>query len=274
MTPRAVLVSWAVAGLCLLVFILSILTAKATLLASCPVPTPKAMDSHIIVIGSSLTEYAFATDPDATGPLANATVWWRPWLGPDEGLMLLRCALDTEAQHVLVEASTFAFEGTKPGLTAKLAKLGTLPAAFTEDVRALIGQALLGEPDPRIGSPAAALSSRDWDGTRPPKIAPPSVPIHLAWVAPLRDISASHPGRVALFDLPRTALHLQDTAQDFDPAKTLTALAKAAGLPLILTDLVWEPSMFTDYHSHMHPRGRARFQKAFLAAWSVRSDAH
>ncbi|MFY9239375.1 MAG: hypothetical protein WAO78_10995 [Roseovarius sp.] len=264
MTPREILFSWGLAGMCLLAFVATISTSTSAYTASCPVYQARGLDAGTIVIGSSLALYAFATDPDEAGPLADVTVWSIPGIGLDHSLHLLRCAAETNVGNILVEANTFAFGEN-------------VLTDFTNQVRSIIRQTLLGEVyrvDPGIGATASALRNHDWDGTRPAARSGPWVPIQSAWVETLHDIGVSHPGRIFLFEPPRTALQFNDISPSFDPQETLSALADGASLPLITVGLVWEPSNFIDYHSHLNARGRVRFQHEFAAAWQVVSDAH
>lgn len=276
MTPRAILFAWGMGLAFALIFVLAIRSVESAHVASCPVMQNPGSEAPAIVIGSSLTRYAFATDKMSTGLIADATVWAVNALGPDQGMHLLQCALETAVPQILVEASTFAFPyeeggGDKRSISERLDRFLT---AFTREARLSIGRIVLGERDVRIRpTPAAALPNPDWNGTRPALSQSPRTPIHTTWAEPLRELNARHAGRIVLFDPPRTLLQVQDIARGFDPAQALAALSEGAGLPLITVGLVWEPANFIDYHSHMHARGRVRFQREFTAAWQKLLDA-
>jgi hypothetical protein len=274
MILRDILSSWGIAFMCLVVFIFTISVSSSAIKTSCPVYQPKMSDTGIIAIGSSLTLYAFATDPVETGPLDDVTTWWIPNLGPNDGLHLLRCAVETDARQILIEANTFAFGRVNAPLKPNSLQFDDVLTSFTEDVRLIIGRTLFGEEDRRIGGTASILSKEGWDGMRPERRHEPRYPLQSAWVETLRDINMSYPGRIVLFEPPRTAMQLEDISSSFDPQETLSALADGAALPLITIGLEWEPSNFVDYYSHLHPRGRERFQQAFAASLLTVSDAY
>ena len=276
MTPRAILFAWGIGLAFTLIFVLGIRSLEKAHVASCSVMENPGPEAPAIVIGSSLTRYAFATDNTSTGLIADATVWTASGLGPDQGMHLLQCALETAVPQIFVEASTFAFpyEWVGNGERSISERLDRFLTAFKREVRLAIGRIVLGERDVRIGStPAVALPNHDWDGTRPALSQSPRTPIHTTWAEPLRELNARHAGRIVLFDPPRTRLQVQDIARGFDPAQVLAALSEAAGLPSITVGLVWEPANFIDYHSHMNARGRLRFQREFTAALQELRDA-
>ncbi|MCR9136718.1 MAG: hypothetical protein NXI27_12020 [Alphaproteobacteria bacterium] len=239
------------------------------------------VDTPVIVIGSSLTLHAvspFATgqQPSLLGDGRAHTRLAVMSLTERESLGLLRQALASDVETVLVEANPFIIDVHHVHQAKQhsfLEAIGLAVLAFSQSVWAGAME-MAREPTDWNWRIAVEPGNLDDDFTLVPHILeavfpltlhPPSHPREMRAIAKearrrgIEIILVAPPRPEATLDIlgPETAGEL---------AMRLTGLAAELDLPLFHTALFWPDDFFVD-QGHLNSRGRHRFMSE-LAAWS------
>jgi hypothetical protein len=227
----------------------------------------------IIVIGSSRTHSALPLDMPAQGILGDGRhhhIWTMPNISFVDTMFLLKCALATDAETILVETNSLVF-GQNVKRNRTLVEKPTLVDIFDRaaweftQATGMLKRTLITQSD----------YTNVWDGVRPSVYAVTEQLIPLGALDEITELPYEAKERIYLFEPPTTELYQEDilASVDIEPVHAFEQAHDATGINVLKFWPMWSPPHFSDYTSHLNAVGRARFLRELQMSWKGGHDS-
>lgn len=241
--------------------------------------------SKIVVIGSSLSGYAFPLVMPEGGVLADErshTIWAVPNISAQEALILAGCALDRGAETIFLEVNSLIFSknASTNGKIFQYNSYLALIQKLTNDFYRRVKKQVRGTVVPIHQNKLWWIenliqNNNEWDGTRPAKFSLPERLLDIHALNEVKNIDVQDSQLIYLFEPPRNQQQVSDIEAHLEV--NIQSQFKRIQLDTNVEKLRYWPSWpdryFSDYGSHLNASGRERFQRELRVAWKRTTDA-